>query len=372
MFFLGIKKNKPKLYRAIKVFSIYLITIAIAYIAITYFILATPFYMPVWPNVVHRVVTYACFLGIVTKLFTFKTLTERLLIAGSLSIVVMSLFGYLLSVVNAPLSDDSFSVSTYGAMGVMVEILFFQLALSLRTQQIEKEKQRLIIEEDLKVKQLTQAFQQKLSQTEIAALRAQMNPHFIFNCLNSIQYFTARNEADKASDYLAKFSRLIRLVLENSRSDKVTLDNELETLRLYIEMEAMRFRDKFGYQINVNPDIDTEAVQIPPLLIQPFVENAIWHGLMHKEDKGSITIDVTMVGTTIQVVIADDGVGRQKAAEIKSKSATKNKSFGMKVTAERIELINQMYNINTQVSIEDLQDQNHQPAGTKVIINIPI
>jgi Histidine kinase len=141
----------------------------------------------------------------------------------------------------------------------------------------------------------------KFQTTEIKALRAQMNPHFIFNCLNSIEYFNANNQPDKASEYLTKFSRLIRLVLENSRSEKVSLENELDTLRLYMDMEAMRFKGKIKYQININPNTEIEAIEIPPLLIQPFVENAIWHGLMHKDEGGEIIIDVIQVNENLLI-----------------------------------------------------------------------
>ena len=213
----------------------------------------------------------------------------------------------------------------------------------------------------------------KIQATEITALRAQMNPHFIFNCLNSIQLFTAQNEADKASEYLSKFSRLIRLVLENSRSEKVTLENELETLRLYIEMEAMRFKGKVSYHINIAEGIDASYIQIPPLLVQPFVENAIWHGLMHKEEGGMVNVEVTQPNENLlHIEISDDGIGREKAAEFKSKSATINKSFGMKVTNERIELINQLYNSTTKVQVFDLNNQQGEAAGTKVVVEIPI
>jgi sensor histidine kinase YesM len=163
------------------------------------------------------------------------------------------------------------------------------------------------------------------------------------------------------------------LVLENSRSEKVTLQNELETLRLYIEMEAMRFQNKLSYKLNIADDIDQDYVQIPPLLLQPFVENAIWHGLMHKEEGGTIVIDVaTDDFALLRVTVTDNGVGRQRAAEFKSKTATKNKSFGMKVTAERIELINQLYKIETQIQIIDLKNTDGEATGTKVIIEIPI
>ena len=263
----------------------------------------------------------------------------------------------------------------------LMALLFVGLLYSVYRSQVERRTLRARLEaEEAKRKQkeaeLSEkeaAFKLKISETEMAALRSQMNPHFIFNCLNSIQFFTAQNNAEKASEYLTKFSRLIRLVLENSKSDKVTLANELETLQLYIDMEAMRFQQKVHYVIDVNDEIDPYSVQIPPLLLQPFVENAIWHGLMHKDEGGTVWIDVQQIQEDqLHIEITDDGIGRIKAAEYKSKSATKNKSFGMKLTAERIELINQLYHTQTQIEVVDLVDTQGLASGTRVIVDIPI
>jgi hypothetical protein len=208
---------------------------------------------------------------------------------------------------------------------------------------------------------------------EMAALRAQMNPHFLFNCINSIKLYTLQNDTEKASDYLTKFARLIRLVLENSRADRVTLRNELESLNLYCELEAMRFKQKVQIEIRVDPDIDREYVQIPPLLLQPYVENAIWHGLMHKPEGGMVVIDVAQpTDQCLHIEITDDGIGRVRAAEIKSKSAGKQKSFGMQVTADRLRMINQLYSIQTQANVVDLVDSFGEPCGTKVILDIPV
>ena len=258
---------------------------------------------------------------------------------------------------------------TLGLLG-----LFYRSRLSYQTI-----KARLALEEENLQKEQTKhhdevaAYQLKLSETEMAALRAQMNPHFIFNCLNSIQYFTLKNDTEQASDYLTKFSRLIRLVLENSRSERVTLRNELETLQLYMDMEAMRFKQKVRHSITVADSIDAEMLQIPPLLLQPFVENAIWHGLMHKDEGGTVSVDVAQPRPDcLRISIRDDGVGRAKAAEYKSKSATKNKSFGLKLTADRIDLINQLYHTHTAVEVHDLTDARGEPAGTLVVIEIPV
>ena len=217
------------------------------------------------------------------------------------------------------------------------------------------------------------AYRLKLADTEMTALRAQMNPHFIFNCLNSIKLYTLQNDADKASDYLTKFSRLIRLVLENSRSERVSLQNELDALQLYIELEAMRFKHKVQFRIEVAPDIDQRYLYIPPLLLQPYVENAIWHGLMHKSEGGTVTVAVSQPqDNLLHIEITDDGVGRERAGELKSKSAGKHKSFGMQVTADRIRMINQLYNTQTQARIVDLVDSFGEACGTRVILEIPV
>ena len=217
------------------------------------------------------------------------------------------------------------------------------------------------------------AYQLKLSETEMTALRSQMNPHFIFNCLNSIKLYTLDNDTDKASDYLTKFSRLIRLVLENSRSERVTLQSELEALQLYIELEAMRFKQKVQFSINVSPEIDQRYLRIPPLLLQPYVENAIWHGLMHKAGGGMVSVAVSQPRENLlHIEITDDGVGRQRALELKSKSAGKHKSFGMQITADRIQMINQLYNIHTQAQVVDLVDSFGEACGTRVILQIPV
>ena len=247
-----------------------------------------------------------------------------------------------------------------------------QLQTALQQRTTELETQNKVVEAQ-KIKQIETAFEQKIAETEMTALRAQMNPHFIFNCLNSIKLYTLENDSQTASEYLTIFSQLIRLVLENSRSEKVSLQKELETLRLYIELEAMRFKDKVKYQINISPEIDQQYIDIPPLLLQPYVENAIWHGLMHKKEGGNICINVSLPSEQcLQIEITDDGVGRKLAAEYKSKSATRQKSFGLKMTSERIDIINQVYHIKADVMIVDLKDGMNTTCGTKVIIKIPV
>jgi LytS/YehU family sensor histidine kinase len=196
-----------------------------------------------------------------------------------------------------------------------------------------------------------------------------MNPHFVFNCLSSINRFILVNQPDEASAYLTKFSRLIRLILDNSRTETVPLNKELEALQLYVEMEQMRFTDHFEYRLEVTDGVQTEHVEVPPLLIQPFVENAIWHGLMHKKAPGLLQVRVFYEGKKLCVEVEDNGIGRQRAMELKSRSATVNKSLGMRVTAERLEVINQLYGTNAEVTTVDLKDENGEAIGTRVRVS---
>jgi LytS/YehU family sensor histidine kinase len=214
-------------------------------------------------------------------------------------------------------------------------------------------------------------FNKQLAQAETKALRAQMNPHFIFNSLNSINSFVIDQKHEIASDYLIKFSKLIRLILDNSRSETISLDKELETLKLYVLLESARFDNKFVCIYNIADNVNTSTIMIPPMLLQPFVENAIWHGLMQKEEEGSITIEIKKQNDEfLNISIIDDGIGREKAAELKSKTAT-HKSHGMKVTSERIEMMNRLNSTGAQVRIFDLKDELGFAIGTKIELMIP-
>ena len=239
---------------------------------------------------------------------------------------------------------------------------------------------RYRVEQIRREERLKSAFNQRLAQVEMSALRAQMNPHFVFNCLNSINRFILVNEPETASEYLTKFSRLIRLILDNSRSETVPLDKELDALRLYIEMEAMRFEGRFEYQIMVDPSLQPEHLEVPPLIIQPYVENAIWHGLMHQKERGKLRIKVAPLGRAVLpgngggpglfIQIEDNGVGRARAQELKSKSAQSTKSHGMELTDERIRMIRSLYGVEAQIQVEDLYSPEGAAAGTRVNITI--
>lgn len=215
-------------------------------------------------------------------------------------------------------------------------------------------------------------FAQDIAELEMKALRAQMNPHFIFNSLNSIQNYILKNDSEKASQYLTKFSRLIRLILDHSNQNFITLSSEIQLLKLYIEMEDMRFEKHFETEISVDKNLDAEHILIPSMLIQPSVENAIWHGLLHKNEKGFLKIDLKKIDENlVEAIIEDNGVGRKKAEELHSKTSLRKKSYGTEITRSRIKTLNKTSELQTSFEIIDLYDENENAAGTKVLIKIP-
>jgi len=184
-------------------------------------------------------------------------------------------------------------------------------------------------------------FKRQLSDLEMKALQAQINPHFIFNCMNSINQMILEGNNKNASKYLTKFSKLIRLILENAEATEVSLKNEFALLEAYIQLESLRFNGDIKYQIQVDEDIDQENTYLPSMVIQPFVENAIWHGLRHKKErsKGQISISMEQDHNQLTCFIEDNGVGREKAAELQKKTVWKSKSLGLKITEERLKLL---------------------------------
>lgn len=218
-------------------------------------------------------------------------------------------------------------------------------------------------------------YDKKLAEAEMMALRSQMNPHFIFNSLNSVRYFMLSKQTEKAVDYLNKFSRLMRLVLEHSKNEVITLEQELAALALYLDIEANRFSGQFKYEINVDPDIEISNIQIPPLLFQPFVENAIWHGLLQSDKESKeVMIDVEKLADGLPgclIVVSDNGIGFEKSAEIKISNKSENKSMGISLTQERIKLFNDNSPNNITYTVENITEAN-KVAGTKVIFTLKL
>lgn len=214
----------------------------------------------------------------------------------------------------------------------------------------------------------------KALETERSLLRTQMNPHFIFNALNSVQSYILGNNTQEAVGFLSKFAKLMRMILNNSMVQSVTLSNELQSLSLYLDLERARFNNKFNYRIDIDDNVEEELLNVPPMLVQPFIENAIIHGLMHKTgNDGLITIKISENdSSSIVCQITDNGVGRKAAAELEKNNERKHKSVGMQLTRDRLRDLNKEANAQISCTITDLEDEAGNALGTQVTIIIPV
>lgn len=230
----------------------------------------------------------------------------------------------------------------------------------------------LLMQSKMKARRRISEMDQKILEVTQANLRQQMNPHFIFNTLNSIQYYMYKHDKLATNNYLTKFSSLMRKILENSQHTAIPVRDELDALELYLELESIRFRDKFDYQISVDDEIDPLMYKIPTMLIQPFVENAICHGLMLREDKGLVTVSLTLEEDYLSCRIEDNGIGREASREINLKKQHTHSSLGTQITESRLKLVNEFYGKSLKTIYTDLKDDHGMASGTRVEIHIPI
>lgn len=202
----------------------------------------------------------------------------------------------------------------------------------------------------------------------LRSLRSQMNPHFIFNALNSVNSFISENDQRSANKFLTSFSRLMRLVMENSEHDFIPLQKELEILEIYLQLEHFRFKDQFTYEVNLDDSIDEDEFHIPPMLIQPYIENAVWHGLRYMEDSGVLKLGLELKDENLIVTIIDNGIGRAKSAELKTANQKKNKSTALRNIKERTQIIKELHGLKIEVNIDNL---NNDGTGTVVQLIVP-
>lgn len=248
----------------------------------------------------------------------------------------------------------------FKVLGVLVGLFLILYVIRFYRKKQELQKQELITK-------------QKLTESRLQSLRLQMNPHFLFNALNSIQQMILANEDVVATKYLSRFSKLLRTVLTHSDKESVSLKEEIEILKMYVELEAVRFKETFTYTIDSDEGIETDEIKIPTLLIQPFVENAIWHGLMHKEGNRHLSVVFTEKQDYLQCIIEDNGIGRRKAGEIKASSGTdKHTSKGISVSEERLKTLTNRLGMHGNIVIDDLMNESGEAAGTQVVLNFPI
>jgi LytS/YehU family sensor histidine kinase len=216
------------------------------------------------------------------------------------------------------------------------------------------------------------SIQQKLNELEQMALRSQMNPHFIFNCLNSIQNFIITNDLESSNWYLSEFAHLVRQTLDNSEKSTISITNEVKYLKRYLELEMMRFGHSFNYSIEVDSALDADLVHIPTMILQPYIENSIRHGIRYRENGiGRLDIKFQKSRDGFICIIQDNGIGRKKAGEFKSQMHVEYQSKGMALTAERINILNRQLSEPITIEINDLTDKQDQAMGTRITIRFP-
>jgi two-component system sensor histidine kinase YesM len=203
----------------------------------------------------------------------------------------------------------------------------------------------------------------------LQSLRREMNPHFIFNSLNSVNQFISENKELEANKYLTSYSNLMRNMMENSNKDFVTLNNEVEQLKKYLDLEHLRFNEKFDYEITIDDALDGDAVLVPNMLLQPHLENAIWHGLRYKEGKGFLKLDFKLKNNMVKVIVDDNGIGLTKSRELKTTNQKVHESRGMTNTRERISLLNELYKKNISLKISEKENPE---TGTRIEISFPL
>ena len=271
------------------------------------------------------------------------------------------------------------------AFGLAYKVKLINFALlekSLENQQI-KEAQNEILAGKLKKKEgeiravtakaekerisrLKSKFEDKIHHLHLVSLQSQMNPHFIFNALNSIKVFLIENDKQQAIYYLNKFSKLIRIILESIQVESITLEEELSILELYVNIENIRFEDKINLSINKPKHINLTNIIVPPMILQPFIENAIWHGLMLKKEKKQITLTFLQMQNSVVLKIRDNGIGRQKSKQNVNRKMFRKESVGLKINKERLKHFNQKKGLNYSFRINDLQNKNEHPSGTEI------
>lgn len=249
---------------------------------------------------------------------------------------------------------------------------WFYLLVALFTSSIVYLVMKLRIERVREQEALKADFNKQLLTLEMKALRAQMNPHFIFNVINSIQDYILKNDSKSAQKYLTKFARLVRLILDNSMEGEVLLSEELRANELYMELEQQRFEGKFDFILNVRPGTETEDILIPSMIIQPFLENAIKHGVQHLAQKGIIQLTVDQDDTQLIIEITDNGIGRDAAAKWKEQQVSEHVSRGSAITHKRVKAYNEAHNASIELEVEDLMDKEGQVSGTCVKLIIPL
>ena len=392
-YFIETKKNYPFLDK------IYNISIAIfwfIFTLITFSLISSRFGMIAIVYDGYRVIAGLGSLWVIYYLFRNYSKIIGFLITGHVAVTIGSLMSMFFTIYGIRIGY--LRPIHWMMIGITIELITFSAGIGYRTYLNNKEKiklQRALINEMQKNESLMVARETELNEKveaatlqvlkeekeklvaefslqkkeiELSLLRNQMNPHFIFNSLNSIKSFIIKNQPRIAGEFLTKFATLMRLILSNSKEAEVPLSREIQTVTLYMELEQIRLMNKFSFEFNIEESVGAEDVMVQPLILQPFIENSIWHGIRHKEEDGLIRVNVSYVDDGLLISIMDDGIGRVAASNKENNSLSKNKSYGMEITNERLK---KYYKEGFKMSVNDLHPSSNE-TGTVVRLHLPI
>ncbi|RLD85173.1 MAG: hypothetical protein DRJ07_03605, partial [Bacteroidetes bacterium] len=351
---------------------------------------------------IFMVATYLLGFIILIPMVMMNNPLKYYIIIGSLFLVITSLFVTIIKRLDLSHGEIEIRYSVF-YFGLIFENILFSLALGAKQKNIlheknasqeklikqlkENEKLKIDIQEQLeqnvaelskqaeedKIEKIKTKYDKELTELKMSSLRNQMNPHFIFNSLNSIKLYIINNEKENAVYYLNKFSKLIRKILATTQEKEITLADEIETMQLYLKIENIRFNNAIVYNVSIDKNVSINTIKIPCLILQPFLENALWHGLSLKKDLRKLDIIIETSGSThITINIIDNGIGREKSQEIKEQKMLKRKSIGIKLTEERLKNFFKDYQNSYALSFTDLYDKDNKPEGTKVVIWLPL
>ena len=295
------------------------------------------------------------------QLYKVPGVTSKYFVAGSLIFLFLATisFSHLITGGDVFIAHG-FHPLFFIYVGSIIQSIVFASTLGHSVKRIEQKSKNAEVKLAIKQKQM--------EELKMTALQSQMNPHFLFNSLNSINNFVLKNEKEKASDYITKFSRLIRVILKSSSSLTIPLSEELGILGLYVKLEQMRIRGGFEYIVNVDGEINLEDVKVPPLFLQPYIENSIWHGIMHIEGDKKVELTIRKERDSIRCEVTDNGIGIESSKRQPHKQISRRKFFGTQATESRIKLLHR--HVNVEVDISDISTE--KTTGTKVSIVFPI
>jgi sensor histidine kinase YesM len=293
---------------------------------------------------------------LLVMIFRAKGRVARNIQIGSSFLMLGGLAGFLTHWFNnTPFVLLRIDPSIMFVIGTLLEVFFFSIAIGIRSYKVQKDQDSLF---------------KAVKESELRTLRSQINPHFVFNSLNSIKSYILTHRSVEAAEYLTDFSTLMRSILQHSKEQLISLTDELETTLLYVRLEQLRFEDNFEFIYTLDPKINTDEIQIPPMLLQPYIENAIKHGLMNKEGKKRLVLKIEL-SDQITITIEDNGIGREEASLLR-KNTPKYQSMGMAINTERVNLLSQTNNLHIEIAIKDVKSPTGKPDGTSVVIQIPI